>query len=65
MSIDLVRRIDEFCNKQKEKRRQEKESHKQTLDTYMKMKKQQPGKEDKEVVYSQIAQKMEKTRDVI
>ena len=65
MSIDLVKRIDEFCNEQKEKRRQERESHKQTLDTLMKRKKQQPVKEDKEAVYSQIAQTMEKTRDVI
>ena len=65
MPIDLVRRIDMFCNEQKEKRRQERESHKQTLDTLMERKKQQPVKEDKEVVYSQIAQKMEKTRDMI
>ena len=62
---DLMRRIDEFCNEQKEKRRQERESHKQALNTLLKRKKQQPGKEDKEVVYTQIAQKMEKTRDVV
>ena len=62
---DLMRRIDEFCNEQKEKRRQERESHKQALNTLLKRKTQQPGKEDKEVFYSQIAQKMEKARDVI
>ena len=65
MSIDLVKRIDMFCNEQKEKRRQERESHKQTLDTLKERKKQQPVKEDDKVVYSQIAQNMEKTRDVI
>ena len=64
-SIDLVKRIDMFCNEQKEKRRQERESHKQTLDTLKERKKQQPVKEDDKVVYSQIAQNMEKTRDVI
>ena len=58
LSIDLVRGIDMFCNEQKEKRRQERESHKQTLDTLMERKKQQPITENKEVVYSQIAHKM-------
>ena len=64
-SIDLVKRIDMFCNEQKEKRRQERESHKQALDTLKERKKQQPVKEDDKVVYSQIAQNMEKTRDMI
>ena len=32
MSADLAKRIDIFCNEQKEKRRQEWESHTQTLD---------------------------------
>ena len=66
-SIDLVKRIDMFCNEQKEKRRQERESHKQTLDVLKERKKQQlkkPDKEEKKAVYSQIAQNMEKTRDV-
>ena len=65
MSIDLVKRIDMYCNEQKEKRRQERESHKQVLDTLKERKKQQPVKEDDKVVYSQIAQNMEKTRNVI
>ena len=65
MSIDLEKRIDMHCNEQKEKRRQERESHKQTLDTLRERKKQQPVKEDDKVIYSQIAQNMEKTRDVI
>ena len=38
-SIDLVKRIDMFCQEQKEKRRQEKESHKQTLDVLKERKK--------------------------
>ena len=66
-SIDLVKRIDMFCNEQKEKRRQERESHKQTLDVLKEGKKQhlkKPDKEEKKAVYSQIAQNMEKTRDV-
>ena len=50
------------CNEQKEKRRQERESHMQTLDTLKERKKQQPLKEDNKVVYSQIAQNMEKMR---
>ena len=56
-----------FCNEQKEKRKQERESHKQTLDVLKERKKQQlkkPDKEEKKAVYSQIAQDMEKTRDV-
>ena len=64
-SVDLVKRIDMFCNEQKEKRRQERESHKQALDTLRERKKQQLVKEDDKVVYSQIAQNLEKTRDVI
>ena len=58
-SIDSVKRIDMFCNEQKEKRRQERESHKQTLNTLEERKNQQPVKEDNKVVYSQIAQNME------
>ena len=68
MSADLTRRIDVFCKEQKEKRRQEWESHKQALDALKEKKKQQlkqPNKEESKAVYSQIAQNMEKTRDVV
>ena len=68
MSADLAKRIDIFCKEQKEKRRQEQESHKQALDTLKERKKQQfkqLDKEESKVVYSQIAQDMEKTRDVV
>ena len=65
MSTDLVKRIDMLCNEQKEKRRQERESHEWTLVMLQERKRQQPVKEDDKVVYSQIAQNMEKTRDVI
>ena len=57
-----------YCDAQKEKRKQERDIHKQTLDALKERKKQQlkkPNKEENEVVYSQIAQKMEKTRDVV
>ena len=63
MSTDLIKRIDMFCNEQKEKWRQERESHEWTLVMLKERKKQQPVKEDDKVVYSQIAQNMEKTRD--
>ena len=66
-SLDLARRIDIFCKEQKEKRKQEWESHQQTLNTLKERKSQQckqPNKES-EVIYSQIAQDMEKTRDVV
>ena len=65
MAIDLSKRIDMYCNEQKEKRRQEKESHEWTLGLFKEKKKQQLVKEDDKVVYSQIAQNMEKTRDMI
>ena len=67
-STELMSRIDIYCNEQKEKRRQERESHKQTLNVLKERKKQQlkkPNKEEKKAVYSQIAQNMEKTRDVV
>ena len=67
-SADLARRIDNFFKIQNEKRRQEWESHKQALDVLKEKKKQQlkqPSKEESKVVYSQIAQDMEKTRDVV
>ena len=68
MSVDLARRIENYCKEQKEKRRQEWESHKQALDALKERKKQQlkqPNKEESKAVYSQIAQDMEKTRDVV
>ena len=68
ISTDLTRRINTFCKEQKEKRRQEQESHKQALHTLKQSKGKQhkpPNKEEREVVYSQIAQGMEKTRDVV
>ena len=67
-SADLARRINDFCKEQKERRRQEREFHKQTLDTLKERKKQQlkqSYKEESKAVYSKIAQDMEKTRDVV
>ena len=67
-STDLARRINTFCKEQKEKRRLEQESHKQALKALKENKSKQlkqPTKEEREVVYSQIAQDMEKTRDVM
>ena len=54
-----------FCKEQKEKRRQEWESHRKTLGVMKQSKYKQPKKEEREVVYSQIAQDMEKTRNVV
>ena len=68
MPADLVRRIDIYCNEQNENRRQERESHKQALDALEERKKHQrkkPDKEDNKAVYSQIAQNMEKTREMV
>ena len=67
-SVDLARRIDIFCKEQKERRRQEWESHKQVLNALKERKSQQfkqLNKEEGEVIYSQIAQDVEKTRDVV
>ena len=67
-SVDLTRKIDLFCREQKEKRKIEREAHKMILDTFVKEKSKQsipPRKEERERVYSQMAQEMEKTRDVI
>ena len=65
MPTDLMRRIHAFCKERKERRRQEWESHRKALDV-MKQSKgkhpKQPDKEEREVVYSQIAQSMEKMR---
>ena len=68
MSMDLTRRIDTFCKEQKEKRRKERESHKQFLSALEQNKSKwskQPSKEEGEIVYSQLAHDMEKTRDVV
>ena len=57
-----------FVRNEKRKRRQEWESHKQALNALKQNKSKQPkqpNKEEREVVYSQIAQDMEKTRDVV
>ena len=65
---DLTRRIHTFCKEQKERRRQEWESHKKALDVMKESKgkhPKQPDKEEREVVYSQIAQNMEKMRNVV
>ena len=64
-STDLTRRIDTFCREQKEKRRKERESHKQILIALEQSKSKQPSKEEGEIVYSQLAHDMEKTRDVV
>ena len=65
---DLPGRIHAFCKEQKEKRKQEWESHKIALDVMKESKgkhlKQLDSKE-REVVYSQIAQNMEQTRNVV
>ena len=68
MSTDLTRRINTFCEECKEKRRQEWESHRQALNALKQSKSKQskqPGIGEREIVYSQIAQNMEKTRDVV
>ena len=67
MSTDLTRRINTFCKEQKEKRRQERESHQWVLNALKQSKGKQlkPDKEEREVVYSQISQEMEKTREVV
>ena len=68
MSMGLTIRIDAFCKEQKEKRRKERESHKQVLSVLEQNKSKQskqPSKEEGEIVYSQLAHDMEKTRDVV
>ena len=65
---ELTRRIHAFCKEPKEKRKQEWESHKIALDVMKESKgkhPKQPDKEEREVVYSQIAQNVEKTRNVV
>ena len=67
-SMDLTRKIDLFCREQKEKRKTEREAHKMILDAFAKEKSKQsvpPRKEERERIYTQMAQDMEKTRDVV
>ena len=57
-----------FVKNRKKREGRNRESHKQALDALKEKKKQQlkqPNKEESKVVYSQIAQDMEKTRDVV
>ena len=57
-----------FVRNEKERRRQEWESHRQALNALKQCKDKQlkqPDQKEREVVYSQIAQNMEKTRDVV
>ena len=57
-----------FAKNKKKRRRQEWESHKKALDVMKESKgkhPKQPDKEEREVVYSQIAQNMEKMRNVV
>ena len=68
VSSELARRINIFCKEQKERRKQEQESHRQVLNALKQSKSKQPKQpdnEEREVVYSQIAQNMEKSRDVV
>ena len=54
---DLLRRIHRFCKEQKEKRKQEWESHKIALDVMKESKgkyPKQPDKEEREVVYNMV-----------
>ena len=64
-STDLTRRVHVFCKEWKEKRKWEWESHRNALDMMKESKgkhHQQPRKDEREVVYSQIAQNMEKNK---
>ena len=65
---DLSGRIHAFCREQKEKRKQEWESHKIALDVMKESKGKrlkQPDKKEREIIYSQMAQNTEKTRNVV
>ena len=65
---DLSGRIHVFCREQKEKRKQEWESHKIALDIMKESKEKhpkQPDKKEREVAYSQMAQNIERTRNVV
>ena len=65
---DLSGRIHVFCRECKEKRKQEWESHKIALDKMKESKGKyptQPDKKEREAAYSQMAQDMERTRNVV
>ena len=65
---DLSGRIHAFCRESKEKRKQEWESHKITLDIMKESKgkhPKQPDKKKREATYSQMAQNMERIRNVV
>ena len=65
---DLSGRIHAFCKEQKEKRKQEWESYKIALDIMRESKgkhPKQPDKKEREAAYSQMAQNMERTRNVV
>ena len=65
---DLSGRIQEFCKEWKEKRKQEWESLKIALDKMKESKEKhpkQPDDKEREVAYSQMAQNMERTRNVV
>ena len=65
---DLSGRIHAFCKEQEEKRKQEWESLKIALDKMKESKgkySKQPDKKEREVTYSQMAQNMERTRNVV
>ena len=54
-----------FAKNEKKKRRQEWESHRRALAVMKQSKHKQSEKEEREVVYSQIAHDMQKTRNVV
>ena len=63
-TMDLTRKIDLFCREQKEKRRLGRETHQMILDAFAQERSKQsilPRKEEREEVYSQMVQEMEKT----
>ena len=65
---DLSGRIHAFCEEQKEKRKQEWESLKIALDKMKESKgkhPKQPDEKEREAAYSQMAQNMERTRNVV
>ena len=65
---DLSGRIHTFCREWKEKRKQEWESYKIALDVMKESKGKQlkqSDKKEREIIYSQMAQNMEKTRNVV
>ena len=65
---DLLHRIHTFCKECKEKRKQEWELFKIALDKMKESKKKhpkEPDEKEREVTYSQMAQNMERTSNVV